>query len=323
VEPDRVQVKGVTGNQDARAEIARLLSDRLGQGAAFAVDVTYNERLDPARGLPSPEECLALATGVLERRQISFAPGKADIEGDAASVIADLATALADCAGAPLEIGGHTDSQGRAESNLALSQQRADAVLEALAERRLDVSAMTARGYGAAEPIADNGTEAGRVANRRIAFRLVPPEAPVALPGLEPAGAEPEDDGEAVLTPDPVAEDDVPVLEPDEGEPMGDAGDVPVGDDGQPLPDPAEPPPVTDSGVAEAMEAPGPAEPQATAPTDSAADTPDPAALVRDALATPEPGAADPAPETADPAADDWQDDTDMPGLRPLRRPEE
>lgn len=321
VEPDRVQVKGVTGNQGARAEIARLLSDRLGQGAAFAVDVSYNERLDPARGLPSPEECLELATGVLDRRQIGFAPGKADIEADAAGVIADLATALVDCAGAPLEIGGHTDSQGRAESNLALSQQRAEAVLEALSERRLDVSAMTARGYGATEPIADNGTEAGRVANRRIAFRLVPPESPVALPGLEPA--EPEDDGEAVLTPDPVPEDEVPMLEDEAGEPMGDAGDMPVGDDGAPLPESAEPPPTTDSGVAEALAAPETDAP-APAPSDSAtastSDAPDPAALVRGALATPEPGAAVSPPATA---AADWQDDPDMPGLRPLRRPEE
>ena len=322
VEPERVQIKGITGNQGARAEIARVLSNGLGQGAAFAVDVTYDERLDPARALPTPAECLALATRVLERRQVSFAPGKADIEGDSASVIDDLATALSDCAGATLEIGGHTDSQGRAESNLALSQQRADAVLAALAARRLDVSAMTARGYGAAEPIADNATEEGRVANRRIAFRLVPPEVPVPLPGLEPADATPEDDGEATLTPDPVPENDVFALDPEAGEPMGDAGDMSVGEDGTLIEDPESPAPVSESGVADS----GPARiADAIVAPDPDEAGPDAGALVRDALAAP-----GPAPPTADPAADrpagsatDWQADTEMPGLRPLRRPEE
>lgn len=308
VEPERVQIRGVTGNQGARAEIARLLSDRLGQGADFTVDVTYDERLDPARGLPSPQECLALATQVLDRRQVGFAPGKAEISPDTSGVIDDLAEALADCAGAPLEIGGHTDSQGRAESNLTLSRQRAEAVLTALAARGLDTSAMTAQGYGAAEPIADNATEEGRVANRRIAFRLVPPDRPVLLPGLEPA--EPEDDGEAVLTPAPVdGDDDIPMLEPEDGEPMGEAGDLVVDEAGQPVAgDPAEAPATTDSGVADTP-----------APEVVAGAGPDPAALVRDALAAPAPASAPGADPTPAPAAE-WQDAPDLPALRPQRR---
>lgn len=314
VEPDRVQIRGMTGNQDARSEIARQLSDRLGQGADFTVDVTYEERLDPARGLPTPEDCLALANGVLARRQISFAPGKADIEPDAARVIDDLATALAECVETPLEIGGHTDSQGRAESNLTLSQQRADAVLTALAARRVDTSAMAAQGYGAAEPIADNATEEGRVANRRIAVKLMAPEGPEPLPGLEPA--DPEDDGEAVLTPLPGPDDAIiQLLEPEDGEPMGEAGDLAVDDSGEPMPnDPAAEAPVSESGVAET-----PA-PEVVAVPTPAPTGPDPGALVRDALSDPTPAAAeDPATEPAP----DWQDTTDLPALRPLRRPEE
>ncbi|MFN3646701.1 MAG: OmpA family protein [Gemmobacter sp.] len=302
VEPERVQLRGVTGNQGARAEIARQLSERLGQGADFTVDVTYDERLDPARGLPGPEECLAQASAVLERRQIGFAPGKADIQPEAAAIIDELAKALADCVETPLEIGGHTDSQGRAETNLALSQQRAEAVLTALDARGVDTSAMSAKGYGAAEPIADNATEEGRVANRRIAFRLIAPE-PASLPGLEPAGTEPEDDGEAVLTPAPVPEDDPALLlEPEDGEPMGEAGDLTVDEAGNPLPETADVPPVSDSGVAETVPpevsaaAAPPATPQPPAP---AARGPDPAALVRQALA-----AAEAEAEAAEAAAD-------------------
>ena len=61
--------------------------------------------------------------------------------------------------------------------NQQLSQARADAVLNAIMARRVLTSNLTAKGYGETQPIADNGTEAGREANRRIEFRLVLPEA--------------------------------------------------------------------------------------------------------------------------------------------------
>jgi len=57
--------------------------------------------------------------------------------------------------------------------NLRLSQDRADAFLRGLRERRVPVSSFSAVGYGEADPIADNETEEGREANRRIEFRLV------------------------------------------------------------------------------------------------------------------------------------------------------
>jgi len=72
-----------------------------------------------------------------------------------------------------MEIAGHTDSQGREEMNLNLSQSRADAVLNGLLARSVLVSNLTAQGYGESQPIASNETEAGREQNRRIEFRLL------------------------------------------------------------------------------------------------------------------------------------------------------
>ena len=69
-----------------------------------------------------------------------------------------------------MEIGGHTDSQGRESTNQRLSQGRAEAVLDALHARGVPLSRMVAQGYGESRPIADNGDEAGRAANRRIEF---------------------------------------------------------------------------------------------------------------------------------------------------------
>ncbi len=77
------------------------------------------------------------------------------------------------CKQAAFEIGGHTDSQGREEMNLKLSQHRADAVLDSLLARNMLLGDITAVGYGETQPIADNETEEGRQENRRIAFKLL------------------------------------------------------------------------------------------------------------------------------------------------------
>ena len=60
--------------------------------------------------------------------------------------------------------------------HLELSEARALAVLEALGERRVPISRIRSKGYGETRPIADNDTEDGREANRRIEFRLVAAE---------------------------------------------------------------------------------------------------------------------------------------------------
>jgi OOP family OmpA-OmpF porin len=72
-----------------------------------------------------------------------------------------------------MEIGGHTDSQGRETMNQQLSQARARSVLEALRARRVLTSNITAKGYGESQPIADNDTDSGREENRRIEFKLI------------------------------------------------------------------------------------------------------------------------------------------------------
>ncbi|MCB6179148.1 OmpA family protein [Rhodobacter sp. Har01] len=180
VRSDLVEVKGVTGSQEARAKITQILSSRLGQGQTFRVDVRYDEELDPLAALPTPEECEANLRTVMASQKITFTPGSAEIASEAGPVIDALAKILQDCPGLWMEIAGHTDSQGSEGGNQALSQARAEAVLIALQGRRVDVSGMTAVGYGEALPIADNETEAGREANRRIEFVLKQPGGAVA-----------------------------------------------------------------------------------------------------------------------------------------------
>ncbi|MDD9921214.1 MAG: OmpA family protein [Boseongicola sp.] len=173
VTPDEITISGKTGRKDARAEASRILASRLQDGARFSLDITYSEALDPLAGLPTPEECIEQINSAASSRKISFAPSSADIEDAAVATIDTIAEILRDCQSARIEIGGHTDSQGREVMNQQLSQARADAVLNAIMARRVLVSNLSAKGYGESSPIADNDTEEGREANRRIEFRLV------------------------------------------------------------------------------------------------------------------------------------------------------
>ena len=65
------------------------------------------------------------------------------------------------------EIGGHTDNVGNETDNLKLSQQRADAVRDYLLKKGIPPARITAKGYGASKPVADNDTVEGRQQNRR------------------------------------------------------------------------------------------------------------------------------------------------------------
>ena len=124
---------------------------------------------------PSANECNDAVQAILTANKIKFPPGSVEIDAEASKIVAQMAKALEKCGAITFEIAGHTDAQGSDGGNLALSQARAEAVLLALQGRQVDVSGMVAKGYGEGVPVADNGTEAGREANRRIEFTFVAP----------------------------------------------------------------------------------------------------------------------------------------------------
>jgi len=176
VTPDTLAVQGNTGRKSASAEISQFLSEKLGGSEQFSIEVTYKAALDPVAGLPTPDECEAEIAAVQAGRKINFEPGSANIDSAGAAIMDDIAEILKRCGEIRMEIGGHTDSQGREEMNEQLSEERARAVLNELRLRRVLTSSIDAKGYGESKPIADNATEDGRETNRRIEFRLIRPE---------------------------------------------------------------------------------------------------------------------------------------------------
>jgi OOP family OmpA-OmpF porin len=111
---------------------------------------------------------------ILNQSIINFPTGSADIPVISRTLLQHAAKAFKQLpSGTVVEISGHTDNTGEAVANLQLSQQRAEAVRTELVQEGVDPSMLVAKGYGSAKPIADNDTEEGRLANRRIEYQVV------------------------------------------------------------------------------------------------------------------------------------------------------
>ncbi|MBK7772549.1 MAG: OmpA family protein [Sandaracinaceae bacterium] len=72
-----------------------------------------------------------------------------------------------------VSIEGHTDSRGRDQHNLRLSQQRAHAVREYLVAQGIAGDRLASQGFGEERPVESNNTPAGQAANRRVEFVIV------------------------------------------------------------------------------------------------------------------------------------------------------
>jgi OOP family OmpA-OmpF porin len=103
-------------------------------------------------------------------RSIKFNSGKASIDKSSHPLLTQLANTAALCSHLNISIEGHTDHRGQTIDNKKLSLQRAQAVVNWLFQQGIAEHQLSAIGHGAQQPIADNSTEEGRAANRRIEF---------------------------------------------------------------------------------------------------------------------------------------------------------
>ena len=205
---DTVTVTGKGSVEDISDAVQQKLEAGFGADARFSINVEQLEPVASEEAHPDAQQCEEEIALLLEGHQILFAPSSAVIEPESEATIAEIAVVLNRCRHAAFEVGGHTDSQGREEMNLNLSQNRANAVVDALLARNLLLGDLTAVGYGETRPIGDNETEDGRQMNRRIQFVLKEAEAPVVtLAGEEIPPAE----GDFVFD---VERGDAPALRP-------------------------------------------------------------------------------------------------------------
>lgn len=105
---------------------------------------------------------------------IPFDAGSATLRPEAAPILDQVAALARTYAGVVISVDGHTDADGSESGNLALSQARADAVLQALVERGTPAEQLVAQGFGESQPVAPNDTPENKALNRRVVFSVVP-----------------------------------------------------------------------------------------------------------------------------------------------------
>ncbi|SQD79835.1 OmpA family protein [Moritella yayanosii] len=103
---------------------------------------------------------------------IGFQTAGYNLSGNIYSSLNSVAKILNEYPKSSLRIVGHTDSVGSAQSNLTLSEERAESVSEYLNKRGIKSGRLSTRGYGERRPIASNETKSGRAANRRVEISI-------------------------------------------------------------------------------------------------------------------------------------------------------
>jgi OmpA-OmpF porin, OOP family len=114
--------------------------------------------------------CQQLFSDLLAKGKIRFESGRATIDPDSAGLLDRLIETALRCPNANIEVAGHTDADGETGFNQALSEKRAQAVIDYLVKAGLPAGRFTATGYGSTQPIASNDTDEGKAQNRRIDF---------------------------------------------------------------------------------------------------------------------------------------------------------
>ena len=105
---------------------------------------------------------------------VTFASGQDALNANFYNVLNSVAIVLNKYPRTLLDVDGHTDSDGDDISNQQLSERRAVSVARYLNSQGVDARRLRIIGYGETRPIADNASQAGKAANRRVEIRIVP-----------------------------------------------------------------------------------------------------------------------------------------------------
>ena len=128
---------------------------------------------------PDNIHALDIATA-LNMQIINFDTASSNIPDANKSILDQAAALIKRASQVHLTVKGHTDAMGDVAANKALSQKRAQAVVDYLVKQGVDPAQLQAVGYGSEQPVADNATPEGQFKNRRIEFEVLNTETGVA-----------------------------------------------------------------------------------------------------------------------------------------------
>ncbi len=157
-------LQGMTCRDPLRAEVENASRAALPAGFSGSAQVSLRQT--------GCFNCQVELDNVTRGRNILFEQGRAEVAKDAGttSLLDDIARVLQACPTARITVEGHTNSDGSAQRNRRLSENRAREVIGALAARGAEAGRFTPVGYGPDRPLVPHGSEEARERNRRVQF---------------------------------------------------------------------------------------------------------------------------------------------------------
>jgi OOP family OmpA-OmpF porin len=168
VEVVRTEVKEVT------REVYRDVPQPVRDADKDAVPDERDECPDTLMGATVDARGCVPVQAVIQLTGVHFDYNSSRLTENSKSILAIAAASLRGQPGMRVEVAGHTDDRGLDTYNLDLSRLRALAVVDFLTSAGIGSDRLQARGYGEAQPVDSNGTDAGRERNRRVEFRVLP-----------------------------------------------------------------------------------------------------------------------------------------------------
>lgn len=162
-----VMIEGAAESEQVANDIRSVLTTDLPPGFKAKDAITIMSADEKAA-----DRCQTLMRQASSKGTINFERAKADLTPDSSQTLKELAEIANACPSFSIQIEGHTDAEGTDERNQRLSDRRAQAVADFLAQNGVDAKRLSTIGYGATRPIADNETAEGRAKNRRIEFTV-------------------------------------------------------------------------------------------------------------------------------------------------------
>lgn len=196
----RAQAEAAAAEAEARAQKARQEQQAAEQSVQQAAQQTEQMRERLKQQLNQVLQTTETARGlIVNMSDVLFDFNKYSLKPDAQVKLAKVSGILLAYPNLTLQVEGYTDNIGSDEYNQKLSEERANAVRDFLVSQSVPQGSISTTGYGKANPIADNSTNAGRAQNRRVQLVVsgaaigVSEKAPGAQPDspAPPAGAQP------------------------------------------------------------------------------------------------------------------------------------
>ncbi len=173
----KIDMSGEMLNEAAKVNLEKEVPAML--PADFEIDFELNVpqlAIEEVHPDPAPDMGLSCAKAFEESlagEKIHFTTDSADPRKQEQNILDKVVEFSNSCPNSIIEVAGYTDARGSEAYNKRLSQKRAQAVVQKLIRKGLREDRVKAKGYGEANPLAENSSRKGQALNRRIEFKYV------------------------------------------------------------------------------------------------------------------------------------------------------